>query len=431
MKLHAAIPAGGRGEPFVIRGARLAVAPNRSLSGDLEISGGRIHAIHPAHHRSTHSIELDLAGYLLLPGFVNAHDHLEFALYPRLGNPPYRNYIEWGEDIHARFPKIISRQHTVPKEVRLWWGGLRNLLSGVTTVCHHNALYPELTRPDFPVRVVQKYGWAHSPALGGDLRAARALTPVGRPFIVHACEGVDARSREELQVLEQLRILDKYAVLVHGLALTDAEVALIRRREASIILCPSSNYFLFGKLPDFNLLGGMRSIALGSDSPLTAAGDLLDEIQFALHNCGIEPRRAFRLVTSDAARVLRLKQSEGSIRQGGVADLVAIRDNGCDAAKRLPSLSTNEIELVILGGVVQLASQAIRERLPASATRGLESLAIDSVATSLVRWVRAPVAELFEKAEAALGEGQVRLGGRSVRVTASAQPPSVGAVHAC
>ncbi len=163
--------------------------------------------------------DIDLSGFLLLPGFVNAHDHLEFALFPRMGNPPYRNYIEWGDDIHRRFPEVIAKHRAVPKDLRLWWGGIRNLLCGVTTVSHHDPLWPELQGEDFPVRVVREYGWGHSLALGGDLHQARAATPKGQPFIVHACEGVDEQAREELWGLERLGLLDEFTVLVHGLAI--------------------------------------------------------------------------------------------------------------------------------------------------------------------------------------------------------------------
>jgi len=35
--------------------------------------------------RIVEGVELDLEGLQVLPGLINAHDHLEFALFPRLG----------------------------------------------------------------------------------------------------------------------------------------------------------------------------------------------------------------------------------------------------------------------------------------------------------------------------------------------------------
>ena len=52
------------------------------------------------------------------------------------------------------------------------WGGLKNLLSGVTTVAHHNAFSGAVFTPDFPVRVVERYGWAHSLAFSPDVAGA-------------------------------------------------------------------------------------------------------------------------------------------------------------------------------------------------------------------------------------------------------------------
>jgi len=401
-----------------IRGARCALGPRETTHASVEIAGDRITRIlrSPAGLSCVKSESplIDLSGFLLLPGFVNAHDHLEFALFPRLGNPPYRNYIEWGDDIHRRFPDIIAKHRAVPKEIRLWWGGLRNLLCGVTTVSHHNPLWPELQREDFPVRVAHDYGWAHSLALGGDLGKAHAATPSGWPFIVHACEGVDEQARQELSGLDRLEVLDESTVLVHGLAIDRDGVALMRERRASLIVCPSSNQFLFDKLPDLSLLGNTESIALGSDSPLTAEGDLLDEIRFAMRFCEISASAAYRMVTTSPASILRLANAEGSIKESGLADLIAVRDTGQHSADRLDTLSMNDVELVIIGGRVQLAAEAMLERLPFASKQGLEPLSIDGS----IRWLRAPVKALLEKAEGVLGRGEVRLGRRKLFIPA-------------
>ena len=400
---------------MVLHGLRYASGPQESLDGAIEITGDRISRIlHGSHSKVAKSggTELDLSGFLAMPGLINAHDHLEFALFPRLADSVYANYIEWGEDIHSKFPDVIAKHRSIPKEVRLWWGGIRNLLCGVTTVSHHNPLWPELQRRDFPVRVVQEYGWAHSLALGGDLTAARAATPDGRAFIVHACEGVDEQARNELRELDRLGLLDVLTVLVHGLAIDDEGILLIRDRNASLIVCPSSNHFLFGNVPRRCLFEEIENVALGNDSPLTAKGDLLDEIRFAIDICAIPAQAAYRMVTEAPAKILRLENIDGCITESGAADLIAIRDTGEDAADRLRCLSMHDVEFVMMDGRVQLASEAVMERLPPPVKHGLEPLSIDGT----MRWLRAPVEKLLRKAEEVLGNGEVRLGSRSVGI---------------
>ena len=271
-------------ERRVIRGARCAFGPRTCTSASIRISGGRVTHVESDTSGSTRASarELDLSDFLVMPGLINAHDHLQFALHPKLGDPPYRNYIDWGIDIHNQFPDVIAKYGAVPKGVRLAWGGIRNLFCGATTVSHHDPLWPELQDEKFPVRVVQRVGWGHSLALGGDLRATRSALPEGYPFIIHACEGVDEQAREELLGLERLGVLGAPTVIVHGLALDETGIALMRERRTSLIVCPSSNSFLYGKLPDMTLLGTLDNVALGNDSPLTAIGDLLDEIRFAI-----------------------------------------------------------------------------------------------------------------------------------------------------
>jgi hypothetical protein len=163
-----------------------------------------------------------------------------------------------------------------------------------------------------------------------------------------------------------------------------------------------------------DILGRIDKIALGNDSPLTAEGDLLDEIRFVIGTCRISPSAAYRMVTKNPAEILRLSDSEGSVTVSGVADLIAVRDTGDNAADRMQTLSMSDIEFVMIGGRVQLASEEVLERLPPQAKQGLEILGIDGVS----RWVRAPVAELLRKTEEILGVGEVRLGNRVVNIPA-------------
>ena len=99
----------------------------------------------------------------------------------------------------------------MPKPVRYWWGALRNLISGVTTVCHHNPYAPEV--------VVSRYGWAHSLAFTPNVVESFRAAPADAPIITHLAEGTDQRSRGESFHLVKIRALDSQTVIVHGAGL--------------------------------------------------------------------------------------------------------------------------------------------------------------------------------------------------------------------
>lgn len=414
-----------REQHLFLHGARLEGAELGSSAISIEIVGHRIGAISesaPLNQTALNHPSVDLSGFQVLPGLINAHDHLQFALFPRLGFPPYRNYVEWGEDIHDRQKELIAQHKRVPKQVRLWWGGLRNLLCGVTTVCHHDPLWPELLEEDFPVQVVSELGWAHSVALGKDLRQSFETTPKNKSFVIHAAEGTDQRASDEVWKLDELGLLSRQSVLVHGVGIDGDGVALVRKRGSSLILCPSSNKFLFGIIPDVSLLGGIGRLALGSDSPLTALGDFLDEIRFCIRHCKVSPQSAIRMATSAPAMLLRLNEGQGSIVKGGRADIFAIRNTGESLETRIQKLTIHDIELVMVGGEIRLASPRVLERVPCELRQGLEPLQVDGS----IRWLRAPVRAMLQVAEQVLGEGKVHLGYRKVSIPCGVEEP-----HGC
>src|SRR5436190_14681734 len=69
---------------------------------------------------------LDLAGWSLYPGLINAHDHLELNHYPRTKfRPVYDNAHQWGEDFLAVLddePFASLRRQPLEQQVRM--GGL-------------------------------------------------------------------------------------------------------------------------------------------------------------------------------------------------------------------------------------------------------------------------------------------------------------------
>jgi hypothetical protein len=282
-------------------------------------------------------------------------------------------------------------------------------LSGVTTVCHHNPYESAVFEDDFIVRVVRDYGWAHSLPMDSEFATKKQSTPNGQPFLIHLGEGIDGPSAEEIFKLHQSGALDEDTVLIHGLALNHEGRKLLRSMHSGLIWCPSSNIFLFGQTHNSCEVQEFPRVALGSDSPLTAQGDLLDEVRFAHEFIGAPAEKLHSYVTRGAADLLRLKNGEGSLRVGAWADLIVVRETGATPAETLAALSHANVELVLLGGCVQLASAEMIERLPASATMGLQPLCVEGA----VRWIRAPLRWLFAETTKHLGE-EIRLGGKRI-----------------
>jgi cytosine/adenosine deaminase-related metal-dependent hydrolase/ubiquinone/menaquinone biosynthesis C-methylase UbiE len=400
-----------------VNNAHCALGPNEITAASVSIKGDVFSSVVSdaclSHSGPAANSSIDLSGYLLLPGLINAHDHLEFALFPRLGSPLYGNATQWATDIQANETATIAMHKQVPKEVRLWWGGIRNLLCGATTVCHHNPLDSMLQGENYPVHVVGQYGWEHSLAFATDIFSALQHTDKDAPFLIHACEGIDEEAYEELNSLDALRAIERRSVLIHGLALDSTGIGLLNKRGASLIICPSSNHFLFGKTHTRDQLLCIERLALGSDSPLTASGDLLDELRFTKTACGLQADELYPLITDQAANVLRLRRGEGMLRPGSAANLIAMPHRPETPAETLAELSWRDVELVIVGGRVHLASANVIGRLPKNMRHDLTPLMVEGE----MRWLRGPVNAMLRSAEDVLGKGNVRLGG--LRISAA------------
>ncbi len=310
-------------------------------------------------------VELDLSGHVVMPGLINAHDHLEFNLFPQLGRGPYTNAGEWARDIYHPERSPIREQLRVPKTVRLWWGALKNLLSGVTTVCHHNPYEHEIFDADFPVRVVRRFAWAHSLEFEPDLAARFREAPASHPFLVHCAEGVDVASRREVHALDGLGALDQRTAIVHGVGIKGAGLDLMRRRGAALVWCPTSNMAMLGRTVSRAVLRSGIPMALATDSALSAPVDLLDELAVARKY--LPAARIYEMVSSGPARILRLALTNG--------DWIAMRS---EARTTVQALLEGTIALVVVAGRIRLISPDLAVQLPSPARRCLQLLHIEN-----------------------------------------------------
>ncbi len=313
--------------------------------------------------RPTDALTVDLSGCTIFPGLINAHDHLELNHYARTKyRERYDNASQWSADLNAHLDEPPFKElRAYPLEDRCFIGGLKNLLCGATTVAHHNPPHKCLFRRDFPVRVLNKYGWAHSLYLSSDeeIVASYRRTPPDVPWFIHLAEGTDEAATGEYRRLKALGCAGPNTVIVHGVGLTDEDIADAAPRVRGLVTCFTTNEYLLSKTFDFvkwHKLGG--KVGIGSDSRLTAEDDLMGEtFHVACETVDYFPfREDWSVVFSltSATTILGLSNA-GHLNIGAHADWFVVPD-GEDRRRDIP--------LVVRGGEPQIGDPEIIAKFP-------------------------------------------------------------------
>ncbi len=323
---------------------------------------GSAHIHHDLYVKSGHivpekpndAIEVDLEGYTLFPGLVNAHDHLELNHFPRTKfREVYNNAHQWGEDVNARLnDEPFKTLRSYPLWDRVFIGGLKNLLCGATTVVHHGPPHKPMYRKDFPVRVLKNYGWAHSLHFNTEEEIIRSYknTPKDVPWFIHLAEGTDEVAAGEYQRLKKMGCVGSNTVIVHGVGMTEEDIEDASKIVRGLVWCPSTNKFLLGKA---NHAPRWTDVALGSDSRLTANGDFADECKEAQFNCsGADANFMSEAVSFRASRIIR-DDSVYKFKVGSELNLIS------NFSRR----RTN-IKLVVTKGIPQIGEPEMMAKFP-------------------------------------------------------------------
>ncbi len=300
---------------------------------------------------------VDLRGDRLLPGLINAHDHLQLNTLPPLQSGGHYTHVRdwiWDVDHRRRTDPLFEALVREPLDDRLLIGGVKNLLSGVTTVAHHDPLYPFLLDAGFPTRLLTRCGWSHSLYIDGEqqVRDSCMGTPLEEPWIIHAAEGTSEEAAREFDRLEGLGCVRSNTLLVHGVALDAERMRRLDQASAGLIWCPSSNLRLFGTTANVYELAARGRVALGTDSRLSGGRDLLEELRVANESTGICETMLESMVTGAGAALLRLSD-RGSLAPGSLADLVVL-----PAGMPVTRATRADIGLVVIGGSARYADQA-------------------------------------------------------------------------
>jgi cytosine/adenosine deaminase-related metal-dependent hydrolase len=365
------------------------VTPAGIVAAPLPIRAGRVAAA----TGGARVPRIALDGHLLFPALVNAHDHLHVNAVPPLpARGPFRNSYEWIEAFKAHFAEpAVAAALAVPKDVRLRHGALKNLLAGTTCVAHHDPRHPVFDVPGFPVAVLRDHGWAYAPGwpgYGPDVRRSFLDTPPDRPWMIHLAEGTDAVAQAELAALEAIGCLAPNSVLVHGVGLRAHDIERVVASGAAVVWCPSSNHALLGATLDPRPLAAAGRLALGTDSRLSGARDMLDEMRGILVRGEFDASLLPDIATVAAARILRMP-GRGSLSPGKHADLVVVRDDRETGSRSLAGLRRGDLRAVVRDGAPCIADPDFADWFALAGVDTVPAM-LDGTPKLLARWLADP-----------------------------------------
>jgi cytosine/adenosine deaminase-related metal-dependent hydrolase len=301
---------------------------------------------------SANGTALSFESAIAFPGLVNSHDHLEFDVYEQLEGGPYRDYIEWAEDIWRRHAGRIAAVESMPREFRIRAGILRNLLCGVTSVAHHG----HHDCGPAPISIIGGTRCIHSPRLEG---VRGLLSPDRRPVVVHVGEGVGSEAEREIDTFLRWNLWRKKLLGVHAIAMRTDQAS----RFAAIIWCPISNEFLYGQTAPISELKRHAVILLGTDSTLTGPWNVWTHLRRARELAYLTDQELIAGVTQNAGLVWNLRH-RGRIQSGAVADIVIARKRREDTVDAFFATNPEDILLVIRDGSFVLIDESLRGSLP-------------------------------------------------------------------
>lgn len=160
-----------------------------------------------------------------------------------------------------------------------------------------------------------------------------------------------------VKYLKGCGILENRPLLVHCNYLSDDEIQIIRQTGSNVVFCPRSHRFFNHKNHPFKqLIDNGVPVALGTDSLASNYSlSMLDEIKFVYKNYDdIDPELILTMATINGAVALGLKDKTGKLSDGFSADIAVVRLEDEDKDNVLGEIFNDNTENVftMVDGVV-------------------------------------------------------------------------------
>jgi cytosine/adenosine deaminase-related metal-dependent hydrolase len=323
----------------------------------LNISGKKILSVETANESfAFDNINISFTDAIAFPGLINSHDHLDFNCFSPLGNKIYNNYTEWGDHIHANYKENINSVLKIPQHLRVGWGIYKNLLAGVTTIVNHGDI---LSIENPLINILQETQNLHSVKF-----QKKWKWKLNNPFIknktcvIHAGEGTDKQSADEINKLLKWNLLNRKLVGVHGVAMSPQQA----KKFEALVWCPESNNVLLNKHADIARLKANTKIVFGTDSTLTGNWNIWQHLRLARTLKVTSDEELFNMITNSAAQLWNL--NSGRIQDGKDADIVIAKTKkGYAAWNDFFSINPEDILMVLHKGKIRMFDEILLEQI--------------------------------------------------------------------
>ena len=318
---------------------------------------------------------------VILPGFVNAHTHLEYDVYAGFGDG--LGFAEWiGLHVQRKARIALEDMEAIAR-----LGVLDCLRSGVTAVgdCSFSGaaatacadlglrgtIYLEVFGAD-ATAIIERFEpmrdrladvWSETVHIGVSPHAPytctidlyRACAELGVPVATHLAESDDETEflrtggggwesfadmlvpplgTTGIRALADAGLLDANVIAAHCVKADDEEIALLAEHDVAVAHCPRSNGILgCGVAPLAALREAGIRVCIATDSPAsTPSFDMFDELRTAIVGARAREGRpdaltaaeALELATLGGARALGRDAELGSLVPGKQADLTVL-----------------------------------------------------------------------------------------------------------
>jgi len=294
----------------------------------------------------------------------------------------YTNHGQWqaaGE--YSDFTAIHRQIESTLMCEMVKYGEIRSLVAGTTTIQGtplRKCADTLIRNADLPYTGFAAGDTMRTNVLGVytlDQAAATKLlgdfaSGAARSYVIHLAEGIDETARKEFDQLEALGLLVPQVVVVHGTALKQAELAKMKQAGMALIWSPSSNLDLYGATNDIAAAWQLGiPLALAPDWTPSGEPNLLDELRLA---SGLNKdqlgglwtaKDLVKMVTSNAAAVLKLAAEIGSLRKGQHADILVLQGDASRPYEALLDAKLSQVRLVVVRGKALYGEPALMSPL--------------------------------------------------------------------